>query len=129
MDLESQLSRRERQIMGIVFARGKASSADMLKELPNPPTRGALRIMLRILEDKGHLKHHKKGREYIYRTTVSKQRVGPSSLRRVVDTFFGGSIRKAVAAYLAQRDTHMSEEELQCLAELIRQARGKGKTS
>ena len=120
MDLESQ-------IMGIVFARGKASSADILEELPDPPTRGALRIMLRILEDKGHLRHCKKGRKYIYRTTVSKQRVGPSSLRRVVDTFFGGSIRKAVAAYLAQRDTDMSEEELRRLAELIRQARRKGR--
>ena len=65
MELGSQLARRERQIMDIVFARGKASSTDILAELPDPPTRGALRIMLRILEDKGHLVHHKVGREAV----------------------------------------------------------------
>ena len=127
MDLQSQLSRRERQITDIIFARGEASSADILECLPNPPARGALRVMLRILEDKGHIKHHKTGRKFIYRTTQSKQKVGPPALRRVVDTFFGGSIRKAVAAHLAQRDTDVSDEELRHLAELIRQARGKGR--
>ena len=127
MDLESQLSRRERQIMDIVYARGEASGADIQEDLPDPPTRGALRIMLRILEDKGHLKHQKRGREFIYQPTVSKRRVGPSALRRVVNTFFGGSIRNAVAAHLAQRDTDVSEEELRHLAELIRKARRKGR--
>jgi len=127
MDLQSQLSRRERQIMDIVYARGEASGADIQEDLPDPPTRGALRIMLRILEDKGHLKHHKRGRQFIYQPTVSKRRVGPSALRRVVNTFFGGSIRNAVAAHLAQRDTDVSDEELRHLAELIRQARRKGR--
>ena len=127
MDLQSQLSRRERQITDIIFARGEASSADILKELPNPPARGALRVMLRILEDKGHIKHHKTGRKFIYRTIQSRQKVGPPALRRVVDTFFGGSIREAVAAHLAQRNTDVSDEELRHLAELIRQARGKGR--
>jgi len=127
MDLESQLSRRERQIMAIVYTRGEASGADILKDISDPPTRGALRIMLRILEDKGHLKHYKKGREFIYQPTNSTQRVGPPAFRRVVDTFFGGSIRKAVAAHLAQRDTDVSDDELRHLARLIRQARGKGK--
>ena len=127
MDLESQLSRRERQIMDIVYAQGEASGADIQEALVNAPTRGALRIMLRILEDKGHLKHHKKGREFIYRPTVSKRRVGPSALRRVVNTFFSGSIHNAVAAHLAQRNTEVSDEELRHLAELIRQARRKGR--
>ncbi len=129
MDIGSQLSRRERQIMDIVYTRGEASGAYILEDLPDPPARGALRVMLRILENKGHLNHYKKGREFIYQPTQSRQQVGPPSLRRVVDTFFGGSIRKAVAAHLAQRDTDVSEEELQCLAELIRQARGKGRKS
>ncbi len=127
MDIGSQLSRRERQIMDIVFARGKASGAEILEGLPNPPTRGALRTMLRILEDKGHLKHHKEGRQYIYRPTRSTRQVGPPALQRVVDTFFGGSIRRAVAAHLAKRETDVSEDELRRLAELIREARERGR--
>jgi len=127
MDFESQLSRRQRQIMAIVYARSEASSADILAGLPAPPARGALRVMLRILEDKGHLSHYKRGREFIYRPIVPRRQVGPSALRRVVDTFFGGSIRSAVAAHLAQRDTDVSDEELKRLAELIRRAQGKGR--
>jgi len=127
MDIGSQLSRRERQIMDIVYARSEVSGADILEDLPDPPTRGALRIMLRILENKGHLRHRKQGRQFIYEPTRSRQQVGPGALRRVVDTFFGGSIRTAVAAHLGQRDTDMSDDELKRLAELIRQARRKGK--
>ena len=113
--------------MDIVYARGEVSGAEILEDLPEPPTRGALRIMLRILENKGHLRHRKEGRQFIYGPTRSRQQVGPSALRRVVDTFFGGSIRTAVAAHLAQRDTDMSDDELKRLAKLIRQARSKGK--
>ena len=127
MDLQSQLSRRERQIMDIVYAHGEASIAEVLKELPDPPARGAMGRMIRILEDKGHLKHYQKGREFIFKPTVSRQQAGPSAMRRVVDTFFGGSLRQAVAAHLAQRDTDISDDELRRLAELIRQARGKGR--
>ncbi len=126
MDFESQLSRRERQIMDIVFARGEATGADILAKLPKAPTRGALRTMLRILEDKGHLTHSKKSREFVYRPARSKRRVGPPAFQRVVDTFFGGSLGNAVAAHLAQRGTDISDEELRRLAELIREARKKG---
>jgi len=126
MDFESQLSRRERQIMDIVFARGEATGADILAKLPKAPTRGALRTMLRILEDKGHLTHSKKSREFVYRPARSRRRVGPPAFQRVVDTFFGGSLRNAVAAHLAQRSTDISDEELRRLAELIREARKKG---
>jgi len=113
--------------MDIVYAHGEASISDVLAELPDPPARGAVGRMIRILEDKGHLKHYQKGREFIFQPTVPRQQVGPSALRRVVDTFFSGSLRQAVAAHLAQRDTDVSEDELKRLAELIRQARGKGK--
>lgn len=113
--------------MDIVFARGEVSGADIQEQLPDPPTRGAMRVMLRILENKGQLRHHKKGREFIYAATRSRQQVGPSALRRVVNTFFGGSIRSAVAAHLAQRDADVSDEELRRLAQLIRQARSKGR--
>lgn len=113
--------------MDIVYARGEASGADILQDLADPPARGALRVMLRILEDKGHLAHYQRGREFIYQPTVSPQKVGPSALRRVLDTFFGGSLPSAVAAHLAQRDADVSDDELKRLAELIRQARGRGK--
>ena len=127
MDLQSQLSRRERQIMDIVYAHGEASTSEVLAELPNPPARGALGRMIRILEDKGHLKHYQKGRQYIYQPTLSRKKAGPSALRRVVDTFFSGSLRQAVAAHLAQRDTDVSDDELKHLADLVRRARSKGK--
>ena len=113
--------------MDIVYAHGEATIADVLKELPKPPARGALGRLVRILEDKGHLKHYQKGREFIFQPTVPRRQVGPPALRRVVDTFFGGSLRQAVAAHLAQRGTNISDEELRHLAELIRQARGKGR--
>jgi predicted transcriptional regulator len=127
MDLHSQLSRRERQIMDIVYAHGEASIADILAVLPDPPARGAVGRMIRILEDKGHLNHYPRGREHVFRPTVSRRAAGPSAMRRVVDTFFGGSLRQAVAAHLAQRDTKLSDDELKRLAQLIRQARGKGR--
>jgi len=127
VDLGSQLARRERQIMDIVYARGEASSSDILAVLPEPPARGALRVMLRILEEKGHLKHYKRGREFVYQPTRSRRQVGPPALKRVLGTFFGGSLRDAVAAHLAQRDTDISDEELRRLAELIRKERNKGK--
>lgn len=127
MDLQSKFSRRERQIMDIIYAHGEASVSDVLKELPDPPARGALGRMISILESKGHIKHYRKGREFIFQPTVSRQRVGPSAMQRVVETFFGGSLNQAVAAHLAQHDTNISDEELNRLAELIRQARSKGK--
>lgn len=127
MDLQSQLSRRERQIMDIVYAHGEASVSDVLAEIPNPPARGALGRLITILENKGHLRHYQKGREYIYQPTVPVQKAGPSAMRRVVDTFFGGSLRQAVAAHLAQKDTDISDKELRRLAGLIRRARGKGR--
>ena len=127
MDLQSQLSRRERQIMDIIYARGEACISDVLGELPDPPARGALGRLISILEDKGHLKHYKKGRKFIFQPTVSRQKIGPSVMRRTVDTFFGGSLRQAVAAHLAQHDTDISDDELKRLAQLIRQTRAKGK--
>jgi len=127
MDFQSQLSRRERQIMDIVYAHGEAAISDILAEIPEPPARGAMGRLMAILESKGHLKHYKKGREYIYQPTVSRKKAGPSAMRRVVDTFFCGSLGQAVAAHLAQRDTDISDEELKRLAKLIRQARSKGR--
>jgi len=120
------LSRRERQIMDIIYARGEASATDVLSYMPDPPTRTAVRTMLRILEEKGHLVHKKKGREFIYQPTRARTRAGLSALRRVVQTFFEGSLEKAVAVHLSDPKSDLSEDELKRLADLIRQARKKG---
>ena len=120
------LSRRERQIMDIIYARGEASATDVLNDMPDPPTRPAVRTMLRILEEKGHLVHKKKSREFIYQPTRARTRAGLSALRRVVQTFFEGSLEKAMAVHLSDPKSDLSEDELKRLADLIRQARKKG---
>ena len=126
MDDQLHLSRRERQIMDVVYARGKASANDVLEDMPNPPSRTAVRTQMRILEEKGYLKHHKRGREYVYRPTKPRSSAGRSALRRVVDTFFNGSIEKAVAAHLSDPRCKLDADELKQLAAVIREARKKG---
>ena len=129
MDDQSQLSRRERQIMDIVYARGEASATNVLGELPNPPSRASVRTMLRILEERRHLKHYKKGREFIYQPIRPRRRAGQSAMRRVLSTFFDGSLEQAVVAHLGDSAAELSTEELNRLAELIRKAGTKGKRS
>jgi predicted transcriptional regulator len=126
MDEHTTLSRRERQIMDIVYLRGEASATQVLADLPDPPTRTAVRTLLRILEDKGHLKHSKHGREFFYRPATARSRAGQSAVRRVLQTFFGGSLEKAVAVYLADPNAKVSRDELKRLSDLIREARKKG---
>ncbi len=122
------LSRRERQIMEIVYSRGKATASDVLADLPDPPSRTAVRTLLTILEQKGHLVHQKEGREFLYSPTRARGRAGRSALRRVIETFFDGSLEKAVVAHLADADRggRLDAEQLQRLAELIEQARKRG---
>jgi predicted transcriptional regulator len=124
----SQLSKRERQIMDVIYARGQASISQVLAALPDPPMRGALRTLLRIMEQKGHLTRRQEGREFVYRPTQSRGRAGRSALGRVVDVFFNGSLEKAVAAHLSDssRKTKPDGDELQRLLELIEQAKQKG---
>jgi predicted transcriptional regulator len=127
-EAERALSRRERQIMDIVYARGEATAGAVLADLADPPTKTAVRTLLRILEEKGHLTHRQEGQTYVYRPSRPRRRAGRSALRRVLDTFFDGSLEKAVAAHLSDSAAHLSAEELGRLADLIRQAR-KGRTS
>jgi len=117
------LSRRERQIMDAIYACEEASAAQVVGRLPDPPTRTAVRTMLRILEEKGHLTHRKRGREFIYQPTRARQRAGQSALRGVLETFFQGSLEKAVAAHLADPAAEPAPEELARLARLIREAK------
>ena len=121
------LSRRERQIMDIVYAQGEASAADVHAALPDPPSYSAVRALLAILVEKGHLKHRSEQGRYIYVPTRRRAQVGRSALRRVLDTFFEGSLEKAVAALLNGADANLSEDELQRLGQLIQQARKEGR--
>ncbi|MBX7208778.1 MAG: BlaI/MecI/CopY family transcriptional regulator [Verrucomicrobiaceae bacterium] len=121
------LSRREREIMDIVFARAEATLSQILEEMHEPPTRPALRSILTILETKGHLKHRQEGREFIYLPVHSREKVGQSTLSRVIGTFFGGSLSQAVASYLSDPKTRLRDEEIAELKAFIDQARSKTK--
>lgn len=113
--------------MDIVYARGEASAADVHESLPDPPSYSAVRALLAILVEKGHLKHRSAQGRYIYSPTRRRAQVGRSALRRVLDTFFEGSLEKAVAAFLQGADAGLSEEELERLGQLIQQAQKEGR--
>jgi predicted transcriptional regulator len=121
------LSRRERQIMDIVYAQGEASASDIHGALPDPPSYSAVRALLAILVNKGHLKHRSQKGRYIFSPTRRRAQVGRSALRRVVDTFFEGSLEKTVAAMLQGSDAKLSQAELKRLGQLIQQARKEGR--
>ena len=116
-------SKRERQIMDAIYALGEAGATEIRARIDDPPTRTAVRTILSILEQKGHLAHRKVGRNYVYRAKRQRQRVGKSALRRVLDVFFDGSLEKAVAAHLAEPGARLNGEEAKRLEQLIRQAR------
>ena len=116
-----KLSRRERQIMDIIYQQGQASVADVLEYLPDAPSYSTVQALLRILEEKGHLTHQKDGPRYIYRSTQPRHQAGRSALKQVVQTFFDKSIERTVAALVS--DTEVSEEELERLSQLIEQAK------
>ena len=120
------LSRRERQIMEIIYRRGQASAAMVVADLPDPPSKTAVRTLLRILEEKGHLKHRQEGLAYVYLPAHSRTQAAKSAFRRVLHTFFEGSLEKAVAAHLGDDASTLEPAELARLADLIRQARKKG---
>ena len=127
MDKREHMSRRERQIMDIVYSRKAATANDVLADIPDPLSRATVRTMLRILEEKGHLKHTARGREFVYRPVRPRRRAGQSAMRRLLDTFFDGSLTQAVAAHMVDATAELDEEELKRLAALIRDARKKGK--
>jgi predicted transcriptional regulator len=122
MTLPAKLSRREREIMDLVFALNPATLGEILDRMEDPPTRPALRSLLTILETKGHLQHRKSGREFVYAATHEKKGAGRSALRRVLDVFFGGSLQDAVAAHLADPGEKIAPAELAALEQLVAQA-------
>jgi predicted transcriptional regulator len=123
----NQLSRRERQIMDVVYRVGKASVSDVLERLPDPPSYSAVRALMRILEEKGHLSHEQDGPRYVYLPTVPRDAAQASALSHLVRTFFGGSAEAAVAALLDLPEHGMNEGELDRLSRLIEEARGQGR--
>lgn len=123
---DTQLSRRERQIMEIVYRKGSATAADVLAELPDAPTYSAVRALLRILEEKGHLRHRQDGPRYVYSATVGRERARRSALQRVVGTFFAGSVTDAVATLLDLEPGKLDDDELERLSALVAEAKQKG---
>src|SRR5262245_5752395 len=122
----SGLTRRERQIMDILYRRGRATAAEVLDELPGDTHYSTVRTQLRVLEEKGHIRHEEEGLKYVYLPLVSRQTARKSALRHLVQTFFDGSTEKAVAALLGGEATRLSDEELRRIAELITKARKEG---
>ena len=117
------LSRRERQIMDVLFQRGRATAAEVQEALSEPPSYSAVRALLRILEEKGHVRHEVDGPRYVYAPRLDPEKARQSALRHLVHTFFDGSAEKAVAALLGSEAPHMAAEELERLAALIESAR------
>ena len=121
--MEQELSRRERQIMEILYRNGKATAAEVQAEIPDGPGYSAVRALLRILEEKGHIRHEEKGGKYIFAPAVSRDRAKRSAMQRLVDTFFEGSVEKAVVAFLSPVSSKLSEVEMRRLELLVEQAR------
>ena len=127
MSNEVHLSRRERQIMDALHQRGRATAAEVQAALPEAPSYSAVRALLRILEEKGHVKHRREGARYVYGPRASRETARRSALRRVVSTFFQGSVTQAMAALLETADTRLSDSELQQLQQVIKQAQKEGR--
>jgi predicted transcriptional regulator len=127
MKEESTLSRRERQIMDALFAMGEATVNQITAALPDPPTPMAVRRMMHILEEKGHLRRKQEGREVVYLPRETKAKAGRGAFQRVLETFFGGSLEEALAAHLHSRKDAVSDEERARLISLIEQAKKEGR--
>jgi BlaI family transcriptional regulator, penicillinase repressor len=120
------LSRRERQIMDIVYRRGEATAAQILDDLSDPPSYSAIRALLRILVDKKHLQHREDGPRYVYSPTLPRQAARARALAQVVNTFFDGSALKAASALLGSSQRKLTKTELDELRALIDAARKRG---
>lgn len=118
-----QLTRRERQIMDAIYARGSASAAEVRDGIPEPPSYSAVRALLRLLVEKGHLRHRQDGPRYVYLPTTPRVSAARSALSHIVDTFFGGSVESAVATLIDSKSKDLGQEELQRLERLIQEAK------
>ncbi len=127
MNAMAGLSRRERQIMEILYQRGKASASEVREAMPDAPSYSAVRAMLRILEDKGHLKHQEEGLKYVYAPIVPRDKAKRSAVKHLLDTFFNGSPEQIMAALLDVSSTRLTREELDRMSAMIDKAKQEGK--
>jgi predicted transcriptional regulator len=127
MSQYAELSRRERQIMDILYANAGATVMEVCRELADPPTDMAVRRLMHILEEKGHVKRKKRGREFVYIPKLSKARAGAAAFKHVLDTFFVGAIDEALSSHLARKESNVTPEQLDRIRELIDKARKEGR--
>ncbi len=123
----SGLSRRERQIMDILYRNGKAAASEVREAMTDAPSYSAVRAMLRVLEEKGHIRHEAEGLKYVYVPTVTRDKAKRSAVKHVLDTFFGGSPEQIVAALLDVSAARLTREELDRMSALIEEAKQEGK--
>lgn len=121
------LSRRERQIMDIIHQRGQATAQEVMESLPDPPSYSAVRALLRLMEEKGYVRHEQEGPRYVYRATLAREKAGRSALKNLLQTFFDDSPEQAVAALLDVSRSKLTREELDRLSEMIEEARKEGR--
>jgi predicted transcriptional regulator len=124
---QALLSRREREVMDVLFRREEATVAEVLEALEDPPTYSAVRSILRVLEEKGHITHREDGPRYVYAPAVARERARRAALDHVVETFFDGSAESALAALLRRTDLELSDAQIARLAREIRVAREEGR--
>ena len=124
---QHKLSRRERQIMDVLYRKGRATVAEILEAIPDPPSYSAVRAMLRVLEDKKHIRHEEKELKYVYLPIVPREKARRSAVTHLLDTFFDGSAEQAVATLLNVQARELTEEDFDRLAALIEEARKEGR--
>jgi BlaI family transcriptional regulator, penicillinase repressor len=122
----ADLSRRERQVLDVLYQEGRATCAEVQRVMPDPPSYSAVRTFLRILEEKKIVRHEQDGARYVYIPVVEKKRARRSALRHMLNTFFGGSVTQAISALLDEDSKHLSEEDWQRLSLMIEEARKEG---
>ena len=121
------LSRREREVMDVLYRLGEATVAEVMEEIPDPPTYSAVRSVVRILENKGHISHREDGPRYVYAPAVKREKARRAALDQLVDTFFEGSSEQALVALLRRSDLSMSESQIERLAKAVRKASAEGR--
>jgi BlaI family transcriptional regulator, penicillinase repressor len=128
-DGHRNLSRRERQMMDILYQKGRATASEIHAALPDPPTYSAVRAKLRVLEEKGHIRHEEEALRYVYIPVVARDSARKSALRHMVSTFFAGSVEDTVAALLDLSAANLSEKDLDRISQLVEQAKKEGERS
>jgi predicted transcriptional regulator len=124
--LHAVLSRRERQIIDVLYRRGRATAAEVMADLPGDPSYSTVRTQLRVLEAKGHVRHDDDGQRYVYSPAVPRATVRRSALKHLVETFYEGSVEQAMAALLGGEGSRLTDEQLDRIEDLIKKARKEG---